>query len=642
LDDLDIDEERGGRPGMPVDLGRVLHEVLRYWRVVPIVGALAAVAGVVYASVTTIENTYTARAAILWEGKGSRQQLVTQVNSVKLPVNLAEVRRRLKLNTSIDKLRERISLSFDRDSLLVVVNAEAPSARDSAELANTLVKVFLEYQKRVERAQREEHLQLIEADLQVAQVNLANAREAQATFNKQLGLVDFSTERQQALEQALNMKEEAEKALRSAEAEEARSRKLAAEAKRRPRTRSQETTFVNQDQVLLAQKKAQLAEESARLAPDHPTILALKAQISTLARRARAGENVVSGGVNVSANAEYEALQSGVTQADIAREMYMKQHESFLELEAKARARLQDLERAEGQANELHSRVELAVEQVAALQKQRLQAQDGLRSIVSPFRIVTPAVPPEAPDEASKSTTVVRFPIAAMVLTVLGLVGYSLRGLRIHTAREAGYWANTPVIASSTWPRDPETLTALVDELSDHVPTAKGTTLVVGARPNEVPMAREIAYWLGNVTGWTQKALVGEASIAIEPDRMIAGGGGGSDSVIIGRGGMIGGGSALARTDQVDREPHQVMVAQAWDGPTHGPSLRRAARLADRVLVVVASGTLSAPAIMQLQTRLGRDSGVGLLIVGLDPAFVKLPDRVGPVDSFWGGRAAVA
>merc|ERR1711916_288049 len=283
LDDLDIDEERGGRPGMPVDLGRVLHEVLRYWRVVPIVGALAAVAGVVYASVTTIENTYTARAAILWEGKGSRQQLVTQVNSVKLPVNLAEVRRRLKLNTSIDKLRERISLSFDRDSLLVVVNAEAPSARDSAELANTLVKVFLEYQKRVERAQREEHLQLIEADLQVAQVNLANAREAQATFNKQLGLVDFSTERQQALEQALNMKEEAARALRSAEAEEARSRKLAAEAKRRPRTRSQETTFVNQDQVLLAQKKAQLAEESARLAPDHPTILALKAQISTLA-----------------------------------------------------------------------------------------------------------------------------------------------------------------------------------------------------------------------------------------------------------------------------------------------------------------------------------------------------------------------
>lgn len=641
MDDLDIDEERGGRPGMPVDLGRVLHDVLRYWRIIPIVGALAAVAGVVYASVVTVETTYTARAAILWEGKGSRQELVTQVDSIELPSNLAEVRRRLKLKTSIEKLRERISLAFDRDSLLVMINAEGPSAKESADLANTLVEVFLEYQKGVQRAQREENLQMVEADLQVAQVNLTNAREAQATFKKQLGVVDFSTEREIALQQALNMKEQAEMALRSSQAEDARGKKLSEEAKRRPKVKSAETTFVNQDQVLLAERKAQLSQESARLAPDHPSILALKAEIATLEKRAKRGANVVSGGVSVTDNQEYVELQSGVTQADIAKDMFIQQHKSFLDLESKARTRLQELERAEGQANELQTRVDLAVEQVDELQKRRLQARDAVRSIVSAFRVVTHANPPEKPDEASKGGTVVKFPLAAMVLTVLGLVGYSLRGLRIHTAREAGYWANTPVIASSTWPRDPETLTALVDELSDHVPTARGTTLVVGARPNEVPMAREIAYWLGNVTGWTQKALVGEASIAVQADRMLASGGGG-DSVVIGR---LGGGSALARagSGQLDRpEPQPVMVAQAWDGPTHGPSLRRAARLADRVLVVVASGTLSAPAMLQLQTRLGRDSGVGLLIVGLDPAFVKLPDRVGHVDSFWGGRAAMA
>jgi hypothetical protein len=68
--------------------------------------------------------------------------------------------------------------------------------------------------------------------------------------------------------------------------------------------------------------------------------------------------------------------------------------------------------------------------------------------------------------------------------------------------------------------------------------------------------------------------------------------------------------------------------------------LRRAARLADRVLVVIAAGTLSATEVAQLHSRLGRNSGIGLLLVGLNPEFVKLPDRVGEVERFWEARPA--
>jgi hypothetical protein len=96
-----------------------------------------------------------------------------------------------------------------------------------------------------------------------------------------------------------------------------------------------------------------------------------------------------------------------------------------------------------------------------------------------------------------------------------------------------------------------------------------------------------------------------------------------------------GGGSALAR-----RGNDAITVAQAWDGPPHGPSLRRASRLADRVLVVVAAGTMSVTEVAQLRSRLGRSSGIGVLLVGLNPDFVKLPDRVGEVDRFWEERAA--
>ena len=97
-----------------------------------------------------------------------------------------------------------------------------------------------------------------------------------------------------------------------------------------------------------------------------------------------------------------------------------------------------------------------------------------------------------------------------------------------------------------------------------------------------------------------------------------------------------GGGTALARRGGSE----QLTIAQAWDGPAHGPSLRRASRLADRVLVVVAAGTMSMTEISQLRSRLGRSNGIGLLLVGLNPEFVKLPDRVGEVERFWEDRAA--
>ncbi|MFW2388500.1 MAG: hypothetical protein ACN4G0_09195 [Polyangiales bacterium] len=75
-------------------------------------------------------------------------------------------------------------------------------------------------------------------------------------------------------------------------------------------------------------------------------------------------------------------------------------------------------------------------------------------------------------------------------------------------------------------------------------------------------------------------------------------------------------------------------VALAWNGPLSGPVLRRAARLAHRVIVVVSSG-LSAIELARVQTRLGREKGVGYVLVNLADAYVDLQDRVGAVELFW-------
>jgi hypothetical protein len=77
-------------------------------------------------------------------------------------------------------------------------------------------------------------------------------------------------------------------------------------------------------------------------------------------------------------------------------------------------------------------------------------------------------------------------------------------------------------------------------------------------------------------------------------------------------------------------------VALAWNGPLSGPLLRRAARLAHRVLVVVSSG-MSVIDLARVQTRLGRENGVGYVLVNVRDAYVDLHDRVGSVEEFWEG-----
>ena len=92
---------------------------------------------------------------------------------------------------------------------------------------------------------------------------------------------------------------------------------------------------------------------------------------------------------------------------------------------------------------------------------------------------------------------------------------------------------------------------------------------------------------------------------------------------------------------RIAREPLSVRPSGArrrvmcWDSMLDGPKLRRAARLADRVAVVVSSGVITAQELRELAVRLGREDGVGLIVVDLPGMYMSLPDRVGPVTSFW-------
>lgn len=639
MDQFDSEDESRGRPGVPVDTGRLLQALRRHWRVIPTAVAAGALIGLAVAMLL-IKPTYTAKTTILWEppstAEPSDRSFLTQVDSIKLTSNMQEVKRRLRSKASVEELKEKINLLFDGQSHLVVIEATDGSAKGAVLFANTVADVFLAYQRSIGSDRGSEHVKRFDADIDAATKQLQSAREAYDKFREELGVLsDFDTELKLWVGKVAEFKQQMVLSSTESQTEAARQVKLAQEAAKQSPTTVSATMLTDPNATRLAELRGQLASERAHLSSDHPTVLRLQQQVEALESKVRSGsDGMVKGAVNLAANPQYDSIRAQLSASKVQQEAAAARQENYSKLLTEAELRLAKLSAAQGRAQQLLAAISSQEAHKAQLETMRVQNLDQARSAAADFRVVNKAGTPDKPNASKRRAMVIRMPLIALALAVFGIIAYELRGLRVHTAREAGFWANAAVIASSTWPREQTTLGALIDELSDAAPAVRGTTLVVGARVNEVPLAREIAYWLSHLTtGMTQRSVVGADEPVVGPGALGAGPSlrpGGSASEI-----PAGGGSALAR-----RGNDAITVAQAWDGPPHGPSLRRASRLADRVLVVVAAGTMSVTEVAQLRSRLGRSSGIGVLLVGLNPDFVKLPDRVGEVDRFWEERAA--
>ncbi|HET8934778.1 MAG TPA: Wzz/FepE/Etk N-terminal domain-containing protein [Polyangiales bacterium] len=639
MDQFDSEDEGKGRPGVPVDVGRLLQALRRHWRVIPTAVAAGALIGLAVAMLL-IKPTYTAKTTLLWEppsdAEPSDRSFLTQVDSIKLTSNIQEVKRRLRSKATVDELKEKINLLFDGQSHLVVIEATDGSAKGAVLFANTVADVFLAYQRSIGSDRGSEHVKRIDADIAASTSALKTARDAYDVFRAELQVLsDFDTELKLAVAKVAEFKQQLVLSGTDVDTEAARISKLNQEAARQPTTRVSAATLTNPDAVQLATLKSQLATERAHLSSDHPTVLRLQQQVEALEQKVRSNpsDGMVKGATSVTTNETYVGIVNALSASKVAQEAAAARRENYRKLLAEAELRLAKLSAAQGRAQQLLSAISSEEAHKAQLETLRVQNLDQARSSAADFRVVNRAAAPDKPNASKRRAMVIRMPAIALALAVFGIVAYELRGLRVHTAREAGFWANAAVIASSTWPREQTTLGALIDELSDAAPAVRGTTLVVGARVNEVPLAREIAYWLSHLTtGMTQRSVVGADEPVVGPGSL---GSMAPGSMRPQHEMAAGGGSALAR-----RGNDAITVAQAWDGPPHGPSLRRASRLADRVLVVVAAGTMSVTEVAQLRSRLGRSSGIGVLLVGLNPDFVKLPDRVGEVERFWEERAA--
>jgi len=624
-DDFADDASAPGRPGLPVDVVRITRGLARQWKWFAIVAGVSIVVGVVLAK-TVAPKTFTARAVIVWEpgAEQSRQDFGTLIDSMLIPANLNEVKRRLKLGIPLETLAKWIDVFFDPQSDVVSLEGSSGSAKSAKDLADTVIAVFLEHCQNLRRARVEGELQELRANLDVARVTLTTAQEVYDTFRRDNNVTNVSAETSLAIQEAASLRSQAEAARSSAQAEAARARLLEENARHE---RSMVVTSQSQsdpNSSALAAVQSELIQARARLAPDHPRVAALEAQAAALQGAGSSVQTVSTAGQNT----QLAAIKASLAASTTARAAALDLQQTYAEHAAQARERLQKLTAVEGEAAILLSEVTNAASHVTNLEAQIHPLEESLRLIKPEFRVLAPAeLPPHASSGKGKLYAA-GIPGGSLALLLFVLLGIELRGLRIHTAREASFWANAPTIGTSTWPRIPEALEELVAEVSDSAETATGDTLVIGASPGDERAATELAEALrrrvrttttASVPDFETRALIG--GVATREDRTTLS--------------EIAPKVAIVSTAAPTQTEPPVTRIHSWERAQKNVTLRRASRLADRVVVVLTSDTLAMPRLTTLRTQLGRDHGIGILLVGIDPALADLPDRVGDVDGFW-------
>ena len=647
------EEAPAGRPGAPVDPIRVLRRVRKGLPWLIGIAVIGAAIGVVWAKFF-LAKSYEAQAVLQYEGHPPVEGVPTPASadagatlqSLYLESVLAQIRDRLELGQRNSVIAARIVAAADMDQV-VRITGTGSSAEEAAIFTNGVVEVFLEHQLEVRRGQFERAIADARERLTAAEATLETAQERHDAFRQEHGVSNLTTEQEASIEEAAELRADRDRASSEISALEARVEQLRRDLRRTSRTSVTSSSVMNTDADELQRLESELAQLRATLAEDHPQVLTLQRRIDSLRARIASGESTKVRNTVTGTSNQYSALQSALSSAEADLQAARQWLEGLTRLADEAQERVNQFSSIEGDATQLLAEVRVNERLVSDLRTRLAQFEDAARSPTTGYRIMSEATPPEyAKGNKKKYLIAGGVPAGGMFVCFVILMLLEFRGLRVRTARETAWWGKGPVIGSSTWPTEMEALDDLVADLDDFVPEAQGRLLLVAGHPAMQEYARQLAERLSS--DWYDTTVVGGPSFMMDEDPRLslpAGGGPGAP----GGGAPEGPGSALAvrgaqalstRSHHLEFEDQALLLqVEAWEGADSGPSLRRAARLADRVCVLVPAGTSSFLELAKTKERLGRDDvGVGYLLIDLDPQYATLLDRVGPVEAFWASQ----
>ncbi|WNG20324.1 GumC family protein [Cystobacter fuscus] len=568
------------RPGLPLEPVRLAWALRRKARLIALAVVLSIPVGLV-AAFFLAPREFVAHSVLVWEpvarSSTPARDLQTLTSSVKLPSNIAQVRERLKLTNSLEAVGARIRVGVvSNESNVLTISGSGANSEEAALFTQAVTDVFLDARVRIARTRAEEQLKGVKEDVEQMHKQLASARERYDGFRAQHHVVDFTLDRKAAIEQLALLRSEVTKSRVEADSSSTKANLLRSAVQKAPAQLVLTENQVQADRQKLAELSAQLTARRASLSQEHPEVQGLQASVEALERTPADAYTVT--GRQVGANPEFLLLQEQFTRASIDGEAAQQKWQSYSKLQESLGERVLQLTALEGEANLLLADMHLAEERLGKLKAEQAELEAAVRQPSSELRVLNSPVPPPYPAHSSRRKVALAFPLLAGLLAVLFVAGQELRGLRLRTPSEIAFWAKAPVLASSSWPKAPEELRNLTLELASRGEQAQGTTLLLPLDP----------------------ALGANAAELVEALRA------------------------------------RMPFLRLWDEADRVQALRRASRESARVVVLVEAGAHAALEFTGLRRLLGREDGIGLVVLGLGPELALLRDRVGDDSDFWG------
>ena len=635
----------GSRPGVAVDPFRLRRALLGGRWLLLGVGLAGLVVGFVYAKFV-MSSSYASTAVLKFEGitpimgmprPWSGDALGPAVEALKRQAILRRIADEVQFEGDLTTLKDSINYEITRGET-VQIKVPGDSPEDAAQLARTVIDIFIQFHEERQGERVEVEIRRVNKRIAAAEAQADVARRRYNEFRDAHGIANLSTEQQSMLESAADLRAGSEVAVSEVRALEAQVKSLETQLASTPQTRV--VAGGNTPERAAYQRlRQELAMARASLSESHPRVQSLQQQVNQLGAHVRSGGTGTWGGDGqLAANTTHQAIAEQLRTAKWNLEAQRERQRGLVGLAEKAQQRVEAFSDIEGEATALLSAVKVSESLMQGLRQTESALKDALRNPSSGFVILDPGSVPEYPERTKMKLVVFgAVPLVSFGLALLWVLWGEFRGFRVQTPAEIAFWGSGPVLGTTSWPNDSDGLDELVAGLDDYTPDAKGSVLIVGGSPHETPLALELADQMNNdwlITGGTPSGGPPPPQPTREPTPI--------QTPPPSAPYPVSRSTALATRPSIrpvevlaTRRGTERMKSEAWDGPLEGQALRRAARLADRVLVLVHSGALSIFQLNDTYRRLGREDGIGYVIVGLPGELSSLPDRMGDVAEFW-------
>ncbi|MFZ1862641.1 MAG: hypothetical protein WAU39_00345 [Polyangiales bacterium] len=659
MDELDGDGTAGGRAsgraGWPIDPHRLTRALWGGRRLLIGAGVVGLVVGYLAAKLL-LTSGYQTTAILRYEGEldlpGSpptRDAIGPAADALKQQSVLRQIREETGFKGPLSRVAASIGSQIDYITDTMQITVGGATGEEAAARARLVTDVFLRYHKERQSRRIEDEIARMKKRIEAAEGQAEEARRTYNAFREEHGIADLSTEQHSMVQSAAKLQADSELAASEVRALEAEVQSLEAQLANIPKT-----SFVagsSPERAAYDRLRQELVNARATLSEDHPRVQALQQQVDQLRSQLRRSPGAsAAGDGTVSLNSTYQLVDEQLRGAKARLTALRERQKGLSEMAKRAQGRVEAFSEVEGEATGLLASVTVNDNLVSSLRRTEAALEDALRDPPSGFVVLDPGAVPEYPVRNKMKLVVFAvIPMLTLGLALLIVLRREFRGLRVQTPAEVAFWGNGPVLGATPWPEDPRGLDELVAGLDDFAPDAIGTLLIVGSSADDSGRAAELAerinedwFFAGN-TGTPRQAPrpashgplrtpppAPSAAHSVPPSGPYPIGSQGTRSTALARLPSV----PSPEPDRLAHRPRRLRL-EAWEGPDDGQALRRAARLADRVIVLVRSGAVSAFHLHAIANRLGRAKGVGYVLIGLPEELRALPDRVGNVAAFW-------